>query len=195
LLEEPERLLLEVGPGHTLNSLVRLQTSYTKERVVLSTLPAATEDGSTSEFLMKSLSRLWLAGVKIDWRAFHAHERLHRIPLSTYPFERKRHWFDGLASPGPDPSAANNGKRKPDLMAQTLPTGNANPEEIQEAGRQQQSSETIATKPQTALAWIVERQLQLMSKQLSLLNNGHARRNFDHTEAQAEVLPEVGEII
>ena len=195
LLEEPERVFIEVGPGRTLNSLVRLQAGYTKERVVLSTLPAAHEGGSISEFLMKSLSRLWLAGVKIDWRAFHAHERLHRIPLSTYPFERKRYWFDGLTPHRPEHSAGKNGQTKPDLTTQFPPTSQANSEEIQDAVHHEQASEKRAAKPQKALASIMEQQLQLMSQQLSLLGNGNTRHNFDHTQTLADVLPEVEEII
>jgi acyl transferase domain-containing protein len=195
LLEEPERVFVEVGPGQTLKSLVRLQTGYTKERVVLSTLPAVGEGGSTSEFLMKSLSRLWLAGIKIDWRAFHAHERLHRIPLSTYPFERKRYWFDSLTSHRSEHSAAENGKTKPDLTAQFPPTSKVNSEEIQDAVPRQGASEKIAAKPQTALAAIMEQQLQLMSEQLSLFSNGHARHNLNHPQTLAGLLPDVEEII
>jgi acyl transferase domain-containing protein len=195
LLGEPERVFVEVGPGRTLNSLVRLQTGYTRESVVLSTLPAAGEDGPASKFLMECLSRLWLAGVKIDWRAFHADERLRRIPLSTYPFERKRYWFDGLAAHSPEHSAANNGKTKPALAAQSTSTINVHSEEIQDAVHGQQASEKRAARPQAGLAWIMEQQLQLMSEQLSLLSNGHTRHNFDHTQTLAGVLPEVEEII
>jgi FkbM family methyltransferase len=39
------------------------------------------------------LGQLWLAGVQIDWSAFHANERCHRLPLPTYPFERQRYWI------------------------------------------------------------------------------------------------------
>jgi acyl transferase domain-containing protein len=195
LLEEPERVFVEVGPGQTLKSLVRLQTGYTKERVALSTLPAAGEGGATSEFLMKSLSRLWLAGIKIDWRAFHAHERLHRFPLSTYPFERKRYWFDSLTSHRSEHPAAGNGKTKPDLTTQFPPTSKANSDEIQDAVPRQGASEKIAAKPQTALATIMDQQLQLMSEQLSLLSNGHARHNLNHPQTLAGLLPDVEEII
>jgi len=44
-----------------------------------------------------SLARLWLHGGSPDWRAFHAGERRRRVPLPTYPFERRRYW---LTAPG-----------------------------------------------------------------------------------------------
>ncbi|HEU5227168.1 MAG TPA: amino acid adenylation domain-containing protein [Ktedonobacteraceae bacterium] len=43
---------------------------------------------------MSSLGRLWLAGVPIAWDKLHADEKLRRLPLPTYPFERKRYWID-----------------------------------------------------------------------------------------------------
>ncbi len=55
-----------------------------------------------SETPLDALGRLWLAGVEVDWPAFHAGERRRRIPLPTYPFERQRFWVEaprhGLAA-------------------------------------------------------------------------------------------------
>jgi acyl transferase domain-containing protein len=44
--------------------------------------------------LLNRLGQLWLSGVKIDWSGFYTHERRHRIPLPTYPFERQRYWIE-----------------------------------------------------------------------------------------------------
>jgi amino acid adenylation domain-containing protein/natural product biosynthesis luciferase-like monooxygenase protein len=38
--------------------------------------------------------RRWLMGQPIDWLAFHAGSQSRRIPLPTYPFERKRYWIE-----------------------------------------------------------------------------------------------------
>ena len=40
--------------------------------------------------MLEAAGRLWLAGSTLDWSAVHA-ERRRRVPLPTYPFERKRH--------------------------------------------------------------------------------------------------------
>jgi acyl transferase domain-containing protein len=43
---------------------------------------------------LESLGRLWLAGAHPDWQALHAGNRRRRVRLPTYPFERKRYWFE-----------------------------------------------------------------------------------------------------
>jgi acyl transferase domain-containing protein len=40
------------------------------------------------------LGNLWVAGVKPDWHGFYAGEQRRRVPLPTYPFERKSHWVE-----------------------------------------------------------------------------------------------------
>lgn len=94
LLKEPERLFLEVGPGRTLTTLVKEMARDRGATVALSSLGHHNEKSSDLEIMLQTLGQLWLAGVKIDWAGFHAHEERRRIPLPTYPFERKRYWLD-----------------------------------------------------------------------------------------------------
>jgi acyl transferase domain-containing protein len=86
--------LLEVGPGHTLSRLVRRHPEVTSRRAVLASLPAQEDSMAESAFMLTTLGRLWLAGVSVDWRGLHAQERPHRLPLPTYPFERRRYWIE-----------------------------------------------------------------------------------------------------
>jgi acyl transferase domain-containing protein len=46
-------------------------------------------------YLLKQLGQLWSSGVKIKWENFYLNEKRRRVPLPTYPFERKRYWIDG----------------------------------------------------------------------------------------------------
>ncbi|RUS95288.1 hypothetical protein DSM106972_090640 [Dulcicalothrix desertica PCC 7102] len=92
ILKEPERILLEVGPGRTLSSFA-LQ-HQTQELVALTSLRHPQEQHSDVAFILNTLGRLWLFGVKIDWSGFYAYEQRHRIPLPTYPFERQRYWIE-----------------------------------------------------------------------------------------------------
>lgn len=62
--------------------------------VMLSSLRHSYEQQSDVAFLLNTLGRLWLAGVKVDWSGFYANEQRHRIPLPTYPFERQRYWIE-----------------------------------------------------------------------------------------------------
>ena len=97
LLQDPERVFLEVGPGRTLKTLTQQQAA---DRVALSSLRHPKEQRFDEAFLLDTLGQLWLAGVRIDWQRFYADETRDRIPLPTYPFERQRYWIDP-----PEPSA------------------------------------------------------------------------------------------
>ncbi len=92
LLKTPETLFLEIGPGRTLSTFVKQLQK--EESPVLTSLRHPQEQESDVAFLLKSLGKLWLFGVKVDWSGFYIHERRHRIPLPTYPFERQRYWIE-----------------------------------------------------------------------------------------------------
>ena len=94
LLETPELLLLEVGPGQTLCSLARRQTAPAKAVVALPTLRPQHERRPDVPFLLNAVGRLWLRGAEVDWKGFYAGQRRQRLPLPTYPFERRRYWVE-----------------------------------------------------------------------------------------------------
>ncbi|GAB1537494.1 hypothetical protein NUACC21_01380 [Scytonema sp. NUACC21] len=109
LLEQFEGVFLEVGPGRTLSTLTIQHLQRNPQQVVLSSLPHVKEQQSDVAWLLQTLGRLWLSGVQIDWSGFYRHERRHRLPLPTYPFERQRYWIeppkpgvDRKALPDPD---------------------------------------------------------------------------------------------
>lgn len=96
ILKEPETILLEIGPGQTLSALAKQQA---ETRVVLSSLRHPRDSQSDVAYILHTLARLWTAGVEIDWVALHARELdRRRIPLPTYPFERRRYWIDPPAA-------------------------------------------------------------------------------------------------
>lgn len=94
LLKVPGRILLEVGPGRTLETLARQHPGKTQDHLVLASTRHPKEQRSDQAFVMNTLGQMWLAGASIDWTGFHAGERRCRLPLPTYPFERKRYWID-----------------------------------------------------------------------------------------------------
>ncbi len=101
LLKDAGRVFLEVGPGLTLASLTR-QNADGAPVTVLSSLPDPRERRPESHALLTTLAKLWLAGLRIDWNAFHAGERRRRIALPTYPFDRQRYWVDARTTPADD---------------------------------------------------------------------------------------------
>jgi len=94
LLKGQDSVLLELGPGHTLCTLVRQHQNKLKNHVVVSSIRHPKERKSDVAHILNSLGHLWLAGVQIDWNGFYAGERRYRTSLPTYPFERKRYWID-----------------------------------------------------------------------------------------------------
>jgi acyl transferase domain-containing protein len=94
LLGDPRRILLEVGPGQTLSTLVRLHPAKAQDQLALPSLPRPDDAGGDIAQLMDALGRLWLSGVEVDWPAIHAHHRRQRVPLPPYPFQRQRYWAE-----------------------------------------------------------------------------------------------------
>jgi non-ribosomal peptide synthase protein (TIGR01720 family) len=93
LMKDGDRVLLEMGPGHTLSRLVRQQAGNGTGQVV-AMMGRADEGASDEKLLMRALGRLWVAGVAIDWAGLHTGEQQRRVSLPTYPFERQRYWID-----------------------------------------------------------------------------------------------------
>lgn len=92
LLREPQRILLEAGPGRSLGGLITQHPDRGPEQVVLPSLPHPKNDlQGDSEFVLTTVAQLWLEGVQINWKALHHGERRRRIPLPTYPFERQHY--------------------------------------------------------------------------------------------------------
>jgi len=116
LWEEGQTLMLEVGPGTTASTLARQQATDRKCQVAVSSLGRADAGKAEWPDLLAAIGQLWLCGVGIDWSRFYATERRRRIPLPTYPFERKRFWLEAVGTSGtptgetlPEPGTAEDG--------------------------------------------------------------------------------------
>jgi len=99
LLKEPNRALLEVGPGQTLSTLARQDTIKSKKQMVLSSIRHPKDKKSDITFILNTLGQLWLAGVQMDWSGFYNDEKRHRVPLPSYPFEHQRYWVEPVEQP------------------------------------------------------------------------------------------------
>jgi len=100
IFSNPERLLLEVGPGNALTVLSRHHPQRGAAQVVLSSLRRADEQEPDGASLLTTLGRMWLANVNVDWERLSGGERRRRISLPTYPFERQRYWVEPQAGVG-----------------------------------------------------------------------------------------------
>lgn len=91
LQQDPQLILLEVGPGKTLSTLAQQQPQA--QSALLSSLPHPRDPQPDTIYLHQNLGQLWLQGVPIQWSAY-AEPKRRRIPLPTYPFERQKYWID-----------------------------------------------------------------------------------------------------
>ncbi|HVK99769.1 MAG TPA: type I polyketide synthase, partial [Dongiaceae bacterium] len=107
LLAKPDRILLEVGPGDTLSSLARRHPLAATQRPILTSQCHPREQASNSNQLERCLAGLWVAGIELDAMIAPAARVLRRVPLPTYPFERKSYW---IAPAKPEQVDAKNAK-------------------------------------------------------------------------------------
>ncbi|MEH1900549.1 MAG: aminotransferase class III-fold pyridoxal phosphate-dependent enzyme [Nostoc sp.] len=185
LLQQPKRILLEVGPGRTLSTLANKQKAA--QQVVLSSLRHPQQQQSDVAFLLNTLGRLWLEGINVDWSEFYAHEERHRIPLPTYPFERKRYWIEPILANDHNPSSKKEiSVSQPEdviinsIKAPYLQIVNQKSEKLINSIKapdsqivNQKSEKPIAN---TAIEQIISQHLQVMSKLIDLLPQGSLAR-------------------
>jgi amino acid adenylation domain-containing protein len=100
LVESLMPALIEAGPGRTLTSLARQSTAARNAPVIGASLPDPAESRSASEVFLDTLGGLWAAGVAPDWQPLHEGTRKRRVPLPTYPFQRKRYFVDPPSAGG-----------------------------------------------------------------------------------------------
>jgi acyl transferase domain-containing protein len=74
-----------------MTAIVRHLASKKSGQSAVYSLPRNKET-SDSEATVSALGQLWTAGVNVDWAALHSPANRRRVPLPTYPFERKRYW-------------------------------------------------------------------------------------------------------
>ena len=89
LYQDFDGILLEVGPGKSLGSLAMRHQAKELNRVVLTSLPHPQDDTDALTFFMTTLGRFWLAGLSLNTEMLFGEEKRRRIPLPTYPFEKK----------------------------------------------------------------------------------------------------------
>ncbi len=110
LLDQGHRAFVEVSP-HPVLTIGLQQTvegwrkksgalSQTEEIAVMGTLRR--DDGGPDGF-MRSLGEAWAQGVSVEWARLWMSDA-HGPRLPTYPFQRKRSWFDQVAKTD-DPSS------------------------------------------------------------------------------------------
>jgi amino acid adenylation domain-containing protein len=71
ILKVPNQLILEVGPGQSLSPLVRQTSGRPRSQGIVGLMRHSQDQVSDVACLFKALGQAWVAGVQVDWRAFH----------------------------------------------------------------------------------------------------------------------------
>lgn len=96
--EQGAPILIEVGPGNTLQTLALQSAARPPRGSVLVSLPNAAREQADLDCMLETLGRLWVAGCKPDWSSVQAGAPARRVSLPTYPFERSRYWIEARAA-------------------------------------------------------------------------------------------------
>lgn len=82
LSQQPELILMEVGPGQTLSAMaIQNQGPDSPDRQILSSLRSSFYRQPDIAFSLTTLAKLWLAGVAINWDNFYASQQIDTSAL------------------------------------------------------------------------------------------------------------------
>lgn len=93
LFKNENYVFLEVGPGQTLSGLVRHRHSSKQRHIFSSQEPAQKTIDSLMQ-MYRCLAQMWVVGIDIDASPLFKMERIKRIPLPLYAFDRQSYWVD-----------------------------------------------------------------------------------------------------
>nr|AIE12089.1 putative cis-AT type polyketide synthase module A5A [uncultured bacterium] len=106
LHEQGVTTYLEVGPHPT---LLGMGVDCLPEGTEATWLPSLRKGRDDWSVLLRSLGKWYVQGREVDWAAFHAPYGGRRVPLPTYPFQRKRYWLQVGEQPVQSRSALDSG--------------------------------------------------------------------------------------
>lgn len=92
LMEDPAFAYIEIGRSSCIKQNITLDEAQQKQIVTL--LPSSNDHVFTLQTLLTALGDIWTLGGEIKWEQFYAEEKRHKVPLPTYPFERKLYWLE-----------------------------------------------------------------------------------------------------
>ncbi|MGV0700027.1 type I polyketide synthase [Mycolicibacter sinensis] len=109
LLDEPHRVLVEVGPGATLTASAARNPKFAGGHRAVRLMRHHAQNRDDRDAFLLALGQLWAAGVEVDWAGLRGDYQPKRVTVPGYPFERQRHWLEHNAGATWVSGAATNG--------------------------------------------------------------------------------------
>lgn len=120
LLDGEPRLLLEVGPGQTLTTLVRTTLDKDSSVAAVASMPKPKDTDSEARCLLAALGQLWCRGFPVSFEVLYgAHDEPQRVPMPAYAFQGKRYWIERSAVSSPAHGAGTDVPRHEDRSEET----------------------------------------------------------------------------
>jgi len=89
--QQPDRVLLEVGPRTTCTTLAKQQVKDRAKQHAIASLKDDTVTEHTA--FLQAAGQLWINGCELDWNSLHTTSH-SRVPLPTYSFDQQSYWLD-----------------------------------------------------------------------------------------------------
>jgi acyl transferase domain-containing protein/short-subunit dehydrogenase/acyl carrier protein len=98
LLDRGQRSFVEVGPHPVLAfGVEETAAAALADGEAAAVLGTLRRDAGGEERFALSLAEAHANGARVDWSTFFAGSGAERVPLPTYPFQRRRHWLSASA--------------------------------------------------------------------------------------------------
>ncbi len=98
LLADPQRVLIEVGPGGTLTGSAMRHPKWAATHRAVRLMRHHAQNRSDRDAFLLGLGQLWSAGVDVDWAPLRGDRPPRLVSIPGYPFERQRHWVEHNAA-------------------------------------------------------------------------------------------------
>ncbi|HEX6687297.1 MAG TPA: polyketide synthase dehydratase domain-containing protein, partial [Solirubrobacterales bacterium] len=89
---------LELGPDPVLCAMARECLGEEQDKAAF--VPTLREGRSEADAMTTAIAGAHVAGAKLDWGVFFGNSGAKRVPLPTYPFQRRRYWLDAGGGTG-----------------------------------------------------------------------------------------------
>jgi len=109
LLADPNRILVEVGPGGTLTASAARHPKWSSGHHAVRLMRHHAQNRDDHDAFLLSLGQLWAAGVDVDWAPLRGGRSGQLLTLPGYPFERQRHWIEHRQTSWVGDAAVTNG--------------------------------------------------------------------------------------